>query len=144
MSVITPGTWQQHRRAAYSCGMDGARYPENQMEFAPEYGEPIPESWQHFFDLREQLLLDYGYNTARAYWADLQDLFEWAVARDKDVLALTDKDIRQYCALLRRREYSENTVRRRMVAWRLLSRAHPLPGERIAPSERRTDETTSM
>ena len=93
------------------------------MEFAPEYGQPIPASWQRFFDLREELLLGYGYNTARAYWADLQDIFEWAVARDKDVLALTDKDLKQYCALLRRRKYSESTVRRRTVAWGLL-KAH--------------------
>ena len=38
--------------------------------------------------------------------------------RDKDVLALTGRDLRQYCALLRRRKYSEATIRRRMVAWR--------------------------
>lgn len=108
--------------------MDGTRYPENQMEFAPEYSQPIPESWQRFFDLREELLLGYGYNTARAYWADLQDIFEWAVARDKEVLALTDKDLRQYCALLRRRKYSENTVRRRMVAWRMMEKLGPSCG----------------
>jgi phage integrase, N-terminal SAM-like domain len=61
-----------------------------------------------------------NYKTARAYYADLQDIFEWAVERDKDVLALEDRDLRQYCALLRRRKYSENTIRRRMVAWRKL------------------------
>lgn len=83
------------------------------MEFAPEYPDNIPESWHRFFDLREELLLDYGYNTARAYWGDLQDWFEWAVARDKDVLALTERDVKQYCALLRRRKYSESTIRRR-------------------------------
>ena len=96
------------------------RYPENSMEFAPEYPDDIPESWQRFFDLREELLLGYGYNTARAYWGDLQDWFEWAVARDKDVLALTDRDEKQYYALMRRRRYSENTVRRRKNALRLL------------------------
>lgn len=62
-------------------------------------------------------MLDYGYNTARAYYDDLQGIFEWAVARDEDVLALTERDIRQYCAPLRRKKYSENTIRRRMVAW---------------------------
>ena len=36
----------------------------------------------------------------------------------KDVLALTGRDLRQYCALLRGRKYSEAIIRRRMVAWR--------------------------
>ena len=78
----------------------GVRYPENSMEFAPEYPDDIPESWQRFLDLREEMLLGYSYNTARAYWGDLQDWFEWAVARKKDVLALTEKDEKQYYALL--------------------------------------------
>ena len=94
------------------------RYPDNQRMFPSEAPDAtIPESWRRFYDTRESILLDYGHNTARAYYADLQDIFEWAVARDKDVLALTERDIRQYCALLRRRKYSENTIRRRMVAW---------------------------
>lgn len=96
------------------------------MDFAPTYDKPIPASWQRFFDIREEMLLGYGYNTARAYWADLQDIFEWAVARDRDVLALTDRDIRQYCALLRRRKYSENTLRRRQLVLRKLNLAQSL------------------
>lgn len=93
------------------------RYPENLMEFAPTADSELEQQYRAFFDLREKILLDYSYNTARAYYGDLQDIFEWAIARGKDVLALTDKDRRQYCALLRRRKYSENTIRRRMVAW---------------------------
>lgn len=96
--------------------MAGGRYPDDSMPFAPE----IPERWREFADRREALLINYGYNTARAYWTDLQDWFEWAVARDKDVLALTEKDKKQYVALLRRRGYSENTIRRRTVSLRLL------------------------
>lgn len=92
------------------------------MDFAPAYPDEIPESWQRFFDLREDLLLDYGYNTARAYWGDIQDWFEWAVKQEKDVFAISDKDVRQYTILLRRRGYSENTIRRRGVALRLLKR----------------------
>lgn len=79
---------------------------------------------RRFLDQREALLLDYGYNNARAYWADLQDWFEWAVERDKDVLELTDRDVRQYCALLRRRKYSESTIRRRMTSLLLLRSRH--------------------
>ncbi len=100
--------------------MTEERYPEHLMDFAPTYNQDIPEAWQQFLDLREALLLGYTYNTARAYWADLQDTFEWAVARDKNILTLTEKDIRQYVALHRRRKYSESTIRRRLTALRLL------------------------
>lgn len=86
------------------------------MPFAPE----IPERLREFADRREALLVNYGYNTARAYWADLQDWLEWAVARDKDVLTLTEEDQKQYAALLRRRKYSESTIRRRLTTLRLL------------------------
>lgn len=94
------------------------RYPDYLMDFPPDLSPEQVQRWRRFFDLREDILLDYGYQTARAYWTDLQDIFEWAVARDKDVLALTDRELRQYCALLRRRKYSEATIRRRMVSWR--------------------------
>jgi len=97
------------------------RYPDYLMDFPPDLDPAQARQWQRFFDLREDILLDYGYQTARAYWADLQDLFEWAVARDKDVLALTGRDLTQYRALLRRRKYSEHTIRRRMVTWRKLA-----------------------
>lgn len=63
----------------------------------------------------EYVLLDYGYHTARAYWADLQDIFEWASQRNKDILSLTERDLTRYRALSRRRKYSESTIRRRMV-----------------------------
>ena len=113
---------ERNREAPVDGGHDAAagkrRYPDNQRMFPTEApDDAIPESWQRFYDTRESILLDYSYNTARAYYADLQDIFEWAMARDKDVLALSERDIRQYCALLRRRKYSENTIRRRMVAW---------------------------
>ncbi|PTL73211.1 hypothetical protein C1I63_10365 [Rathayibacter caricis DSM 15933] len=115
------------------------RYPDNQMPFAPT----IPTRWQEFVDRREALLLGYGYNTARAYWADLQDWFEWAVSRDKDVLALTEQDKTQYIALLRRRRYSEHTVRRRRVVLSLLLRHGPDPSDSILDDdqdrERRRD-----
>jgi hypothetical protein len=112
------------------------RYPETTMMFAPVYGHDAPACWRRFFDLREDLLLDYGHNTARAYWGDLQDWFDWAVARDKDVLALTDKDVTQYCALLRRRNYSESTIRRRKTALRLLQRASSTCPDDSGPPKR--------
>jgi site-specific recombinase XerD len=91
-----------------------ARYPENVSTFQRELGE----RHARFAELREDFLADYGYNTARAYWADLEDLLDWAVEREKDVLNLTERDFTLYFARMRRRGYSENTIRRRTTAFR--------------------------
>ncbi len=70
----------------------GAQYfPENLLPVAGA-GE-APDA--RFAELRERVLLDDGRNTARAYWGDLDDAVWWARRRGKDVLALTEKDIRQ-------------------------------------------------
>lgn len=91
-------------------------------EFYPDYFGPMVSElqvrYQRFAEIREQLLLDYSYNTARAYWGDLEHICIWAMERDKDVLALAENDIRQYVALLRRRKYSDSTIRRRVTALR--------------------------
>ena len=96
----------------------------DQSSYYPDYLLPIIREleirYERFGELREQVLLPHGYNTARAYWGDLDHVFMWAEERDKDVLALTEKDIRQYVALLRRRKYSESTIRRRVTAMRKL------------------------
>lgn len=42
-------------------------YPDNEMMFA----EPLPEELQEFVYLCEDLLLNYRFNTARAYRSDL-------------------------------------------------------------------------
>lgn len=94
------------------------RYPETVMPIAGEHSG----RYERFLALREELLIGYGYNTARAYWGDLDDWYRWADERGKDVLALSQRDVKQYVALLRRRKYSESTVRRRLVAYRLLIR----------------------
>lgn len=90
------------------------RYPENLSPFRSQRRERHPR----FAELREDFLLDYGFNTARAYWADLEDLNVWALRRDKDVLSLTGEDIRGYLALLRRWRYSPSTIRRRLTTFR--------------------------
>jgi len=106
---------------------DSPRFPEKYMAVAGLTDERSEkdERYRQFCDLREELLVDYCYNTARAYWGDLDDIWRWAEERGKDVLALTDRDLRQYVALMRRRRYSENTVRRRLVAYRLLGTLLP-------------------
>lgn len=100
--------------------MSSEFYPENLL---PVIRQEQAASYERFAELREQVLLDYGYNTARAYWADLDDLYRWTVEREKDILTLCDHDVRQYVALLRRRKYSENTIRRRMTTLRKLYHA---------------------
>jgi site-specific recombinase XerD len=86
-------------------------------------GEQSPSD-QRFAAARESFLLGYGYNTARAYWSDLDDIYGWADRRGFDVMELTDAQLKQYTALLRRRGYSENTIRRRMVVWGMFRRTH--------------------
>lgn len=92
-------------------------------EFYPDHLLPVISARQvdygRFAEIRESVLLNYGRNTARAYWGDLDDVFWWAQAREKDVLELSVKDVRQYVALLRRRKYSETTIRRRVTALRM-------------------------
>ena len=91
-------------------------------EFYPDHLLPVISARQvdygRFAEIRERVLLNYGQNTARAYWGDLDDVFWWAQAREKDVLELSVRDVRQYVALLRRRKYSESTIRRRVTALR--------------------------
>lgn len=91
-------------------------------DFYPDHLLPVISARQvdyaRFAEIRESVLLNYGYNTARAYWGDLDDVYGWAQAREKDVLELSAKDVRQYVALLRRRKYSESTIRRRVTALR--------------------------
>ena len=76
-----------------------------------------------FAESVELLLLGYGYNTARAYRADLEDIYLWTTERGFDPLALTSGHLTQYQALLRRRQYSESTIRRRRTALRRLLNA---------------------
>ena len=86
------------------------------------YVQATLETDASFADVREAFLLRYGYQTARAYRADLADLHEWAVERGLEVTLLSDEHLKRYAALLRRRNYSESTVRRRLTAWRGLMR----------------------
>lgn len=94
--------------------MAEVRYPEDRSTFIRE----LPERDRRFAEAREEYLLTYGYNTARAYWGDLEHLYDWCHHRGFDIFELTEDRFRQYQALLRRRRYSEGTIRRRRTAWR--------------------------
>ena len=100
-------------------------YPTNQMPLAGQ----LPDTRREFNQAREEFLLAYSFRTARAYWSDLEQIADWAEERGKDVLALTEKDMRQYAALLWRRRYSENTIRRRLLCWKLFAQRAPKRGQ---------------
>jgi hypothetical protein len=93
------------------------RYPDYDMPFVGSQEEQDGR----FAESVEAFLVNYGYNTARAYRADLEDIYLWAAERGLDFFELTEAQMRQYQALLRRRKYSEGTVRRRGTAWRSFS-----------------------
>jgi len=95
------------------------RYPDYLLPIA---GRLVPDD-ERFAEAREQMLLSYRPQTARAYRADLDDIYAWSVKRGFDLLDLSDRQQRQYAALLRRRAYSENTVRRRLCTWKLFQAA---------------------
>lgn len=90
------------------------RYPDHLMPFVRSQEERDAK----FAEAVEAFLVDYGYNTARAYRADLEDIYLWARERGWDFFGLTEVQLRRYQALLRRRKYSEGTVRRRGTAYR--------------------------
>lgn len=94
------------------------RYPDYLLPIA---GQLVPDDVR-FAEARERLLLNCGLQTARAYRADLDDIYIWSVRRGFEVLRLTDGQVREYVALLRRRKYSESTIRRRSTALRCLMR----------------------
>jgi site-specific recombinase XerD len=106
----------QDEASAKEDGDPKKRYPDYMMPIAGS----LPERHRRFAELREEMLVRYGYQTARAYRADTEDFYAWAEARGLDVLALTEPEIRRYLTLLRRRKYSENTLRRRVTSLRAL------------------------
>jgi len=78
----------------------------------------LEERYQRFAELREDFLVGYGYNTARAYWGDLEHLNDWCMERGLDVLALSEQDLKKYLAWMKRRGYSASTRRHRVTALR--------------------------
>ena len=94
--------------------MGELRYPENRSLFLAA----LPERHRRFAVLREEYLLGYCYNTARAYWGDLEDLFDWAEGEGLDILLLSEEDVDCYASRMREMRYSPNTIRRRRTAIR--------------------------
>jgi hypothetical protein len=99
-------------------GDQASSYPTNLTPIAGSQ----PDRRKRFNELRDDFLLGYTHNTARAYWSDLEQIADWAEERAKDVLRLTEQDLNQHAALLRRRKYSESTIRRRVLVYRLFQR----------------------
>lgn len=92
----------------------GSYYPEDQSPFRAK----LAVRYERFAELREAVLLDYGFHTAVAYWVDLDDLMRWCFANDVDVLNPQPADAARYLDELRERRYSPNTIARRLTAMR--------------------------
>jgi site-specific recombinase XerD len=92
----------------------GLRYLQSRSRSRGELGR----RHQRFAALRDEFVINLTYNTARAYASDLDHLFDWGLARDKDVLNLTGHDIQLYLAGLLQRPYTANTITRKRTALR--------------------------
>lgn len=95
-------------------GGGASYYPEDQSPFRAE----LVVRYERFGELREAVLLDYGFRTAAAYWGDLDDLMRWCFANGVDVLNPQPADVGCYLDELRERRYSPNTIARRLTAIR--------------------------
>jgi site-specific recombinase XerD len=73
---------------------------------------------QRYAALRDEFVIGFTYQTARAYAADLDHLFGWASAAALDVVALTSGDIERYVRDLHSQKYSANTMVRKRTALR--------------------------
>lgn len=91
-----------------------AYYPENESMLRAE----LIVRYERFAELREQYLLGFGYQTARAYWGDLEHFHDWCLEHEVDMLGPTPGDIRCYLIELLAMHYSPNTVARRRTTLR--------------------------
>jgi site-specific recombinase XerD len=73
---------------------------------------------QRYAALRDEFVVGFGYQTARAYAADLDHLHGWAAASELDVLGLGVADIERYVVELTSQAYSPNTLVRKRSALR--------------------------
>jgi site-specific recombinase XerD len=73
---------------------------------------------QRYAALRDEYVIGFRYQTARAYAADLDHLFDWATADGLDVIGLTAADIERYVAALSSQQYAPNTMVRKRTALR--------------------------
>lgn len=94
-------------------------YPQHLMPIAGSATRDADD-----FDLaREALLVNYSYNTARAYWGDLEHWRDWCLGHQPatDPLAPSKADIVNYLAEMLAIGYSPNTVARRRGTLRRFS-----------------------
>lgn len=86
-------------------------YPEHLLPVIREMGGDADQ-----FDLsRERFLLNFGRNTARAYWGDLEHWRDWCAQQGAGVDPLSGEttDIERYVADLDLQGYARSTKRRR-------------------------------
>lgn len=99
--------------------MTTAIYPKNLLPISGAYGSGEGGAYELACEL---VLLNYGYQTARAYLADFECFARWCDVQRPPVAPLdaTSCVIWRYLTELRLRGYSPNTVARRLTALRLL------------------------
>jgi site-specific recombinase XerD len=98
----------------YSVFVTGVRYLNTRSASRSDL-EPRD---QRYAALRDEFVIGFRYQTARAYAGDLDHLFDWASAAELDVLALTAGDIERYVADLQSQAYTVNTLIRKRTALR--------------------------
>lgn len=96
-------------------------HPQYQHEFMRE----LPGDADEFDLIRERVLEGYGYNTARAYWGDLEHWRDWCHVQVPAVAPLqpATRDIEAYLDGMAVAGYSPNTRARRLTALRVLFNA---------------------
>lgn len=86
-------------------------YPDYQRGLLRE----LPGVADEFDVLRERMLLRYGYQTARAYWADLEHWRDWCLSQHPPVqpLGCANEDLSRYLAAIEALGYAPTTLARR-------------------------------
>jgi hypothetical protein len=85
------------------------RYPKRNIQ----WGDDPETCYTGFADKREDFLIDFRYNTARAYWADLDDWLRWAIEHQLDPLCITRGNLHKYLKDIEQVGYANTTLRRR-------------------------------
>jgi hypothetical protein len=111
---MTIGLSPQTLKLSTVCPVTGSRYLQGRSRSRADLGR----RHQQYAALRDEFVINLTYNTARAYASDLDHLFDWALARDKDVLDLKAADLQLYLSGLLQRPYTANTITRKRTAVR--------------------------
>jgi hypothetical protein len=109
-----------HEKAASKARpLKASLYPNYQGDVV----RAIPGEADDFDLLREQLVLGYCYQTARAYWTDLEQWRDWCLEQNPEVdaLAVEPHAVKRYLDALHVAGYADTTRARRRSILRRFS-----------------------